>query len=302
MKVTVKAPGSCGELAQGTIDGENFLITCPINVYSKVTVNAVQDSSQQLGPKVISAMRKTLAYLNLREQDVQLGIRSQLPLGKGMASSSADISATCQSIALAAGRELTPDEIADIALSIEPTDGIFYPGIMLFDHIHGRIRQYLGKALPMHIAVFDVGGEIDTLHFNQRFDLHELNKANEGKMKEAVNFIRQGLANEDISLIGKGATMSALANQTILFKPDLEEIITISLAMGGVGVNIAHSGTVVGVLFPTEHVKYSSACIEEISSRCNTVRYLRTVEFISGGLLKQEGDYNDWTHCSSSWR
>jgi len=173
---------------------------------------------------------------------------------------------------------------------------------MLFDHIGGSIRHYLGEAVPMHIVVFDVGGEIDTLHFNQRLDLQKLNELNEDEMQQAVKLIRKGLAMQDISLIGKGATMSALANQKILLKPCLEEIIEIGLAWGGVGVNIAHSGTVVGVLFPTEKLEYSPSCIAEILSRCSTVTYLRTVQFISGGLLKQEGDYHEWKPCSSAWR
>ncbi|MBP2627070.1 MAG: kinase [Firmicutes bacterium] len=294
MKVTVKAPGSCGELAQGTIDGKNFLITCPIDVYSEVTVRTDEFTPLRLGSKVLTAIDKTIQYLKIVESSFHVNVKSDLPLGKGMASSSADISATCQSIALSAGKLLSPDEIADIALSIEPTDGIFYPGIVLFDHVHGSLRQYLGNAIPMYIAIFDVGGEIDTLHFNNRHDLKKLNEANEYQVRQAVNLISKGLATKDISLIGKGATISALANQKILFKPHLEEIIAISLSWGAVGVNIAHSGTVVGVLFPLNKLPNCPPCIEEISKCCIGVNYLRTVQFISGGLMKQEGDCNEW--------
>ena len=38
MKSTFRAPGACGELVQGTINNINFLITCPINIFSYVTV------------------------------------------------------------------------------------------------------------------------------------------------------------------------------------------------------------------------------------------------------------------------
>lgn len=285
MKVTVKAPGSCGELAQGTIDGKNFLITCPIDVYSEVTVTT-ELAPLRVGRKVFTAINKTLHYCKHSGSHLHVRVKSDLPLGKGMASSSADISATCQSIALSIGRELTPDEIADIALSIEPTDGIFYPGIMLFDHIQGTLRKYLGEALPMHIAILDVGGEINTLHFNRRHDLKKLNHANEYQVEQAMNLIMKGLATKDICLVGRGATISALANQSILFKPHLEDIIAISRSWGAVGVNIAHSGTVVGILFPINTLHNHSACIEEIHRCCLGVRYLRTVKFISGGLMK----------------
>lgn len=297
MKVTVKAPGSCGELAQGTIDGKNFLITCPINVYTEVIVRTDQYTPFHAGRKVLTAINKTIEYLQIKSSRFHVSVRSDLPIGKGMASSSADISAACQSIALSAGKVLTPDEMADIALSIEPTDGIFYPGIVLFDHIKGCIRQPLGDALPMHIVIFDIGGEINTLHFNKRLDLKKLNQENEDQVYQAVQLIRKGLADKDISLIGKGATMSALANQKILYKPHLEEIIHIGLSWGAVGVNIAHSGTVVGVLFPTSKLYNCSACIEEVSRCCAGITYLRTVQFISGGLMKQEGDHHEWKQC-----
>ncbi len=297
MRVTVKAPGSCGELAQGIIGGKNFLITCPINLYSEVTVNSHKSITQlSVGSKVISTIQKTTHYLQISD-NFTVTVKSELPIGKGMASSSADISATCQGIALSAGKLLLPDDIANIALSIEPTDGIFYPGIVLFDHVKGHIRQYLGNAIPMYIAIFDVGGEIDTLHFNQRSDLEKLNQANELQVQKALNLIVEGLAKKDAALLGKGTTLSALANQTILFKPHLEEMINISLSWGAVGVNIAHSGTVVGVLFPMNKLINCLPCIEDISRYCNGVKFLRTVQFISGGLMKQEGDNDDWKQC-----
>lgn len=297
MKVTVKAPGSCGELAQGTINGKNFLITCPINVYTEVTVRTDHYTPCNAGPKVITAIDKTIQYLQIQSRRFHVSVKSDLPVGKGMASSSADISAACQSIALSSGTILTPDEIADIALLIEPTDGIFYPGVVLFDHIKGNLRQHLGDALPMHIVIFDVGGEINTLHFNKRPDLKNLNQANEEQVHQAMKLISKGLASKDLSLIGKGATISALANQKILYKPHLEDIIQIGLSWGAVGVNIAHSGTVVGVLFPTAKLDNCSACIQEINKYCTGVTYLRTVQFISGGLMKQEGDHNEWKQC-----
>jgi len=294
MKVTVKAPGSCGELAQGTIDGKNFLITCPIDVYSEITVQpstlAEYHEYPPLhnGKKIMAAMNKTLQYLQITNRTFHVSVKTDLPIGKGMASSSADISATCQSIALSVGKRLQLDEIADIALAIEPTDGIFYPGIMLFDHILGSIRKPLGNAIPMYIAVFDVGGQINTVQFNKRSDLKKLNQANEYQVQEAMNLIIKGLATKDIALIGKGATISALANQKILHKPYLEEMIDIALSWGAIGVNIAHSGTVVGVLFPGNILQNISPCVLAISKSCIGVEYLRTVRLISGGLVEEQ--------------
>jgi uncharacterized protein involved in propanediol utilization len=40
---TVRAPGACGELAQGVIEGIHFLVTCPVDFYSRVKVDLYSD-------------------------------------------------------------------------------------------------------------------------------------------------------------------------------------------------------------------------------------------------------------------
>ncbi len=291
MTIKVKAPGSCGELVQGTINGVNFLITCPVDWYSEVSV-IPGGSMAKAGPKTAAAVDKTCAYLK-RTGHFGLTVDSDLPVGKGMASSSADISAACQAAALAtAGRTLTCDEIADIALAIEPTDGIFYPGIIMFDHVQGKIRRVLGAPPPICIAVFDAGGEVDTLAFNDREDLASLNQAKEMQVAAAVELVAQGLATGDAALIGQGATMSAVANQAILFKPCLEQVINISRDFGAVGVCAAHSGTVLGVMFSAGKLAGREACITAISRTCPEVTYLRTTHLIAGGLIITGDDGN----------
>lgn len=68
--------------------------------------------------------KKTLECLNYR-RNVSIGLQSVIPYGKGMASSTADISAVCQATAIALGKRLTDMDIAQIALSIEPSDATF---------------------------------------------------------------------------------------------------------------------------------------------------------------------------------
>lgn len=284
MTIKVKAPGSCGELVQGTINGVNFLITCPVDWYSEITVTDAA-SQVEVDPKTSAAVTKTFEYLNV-SRNIGLTVKSDLPVGKGMASSSADISAACQAAALAAtGRILSCDEIADIALAIEPTDGIFYPGIIMLDHINGTIRRSLGTPPPIYIAVFDVGGQVDTLDFNNREDLAVLNEAKESQVAVAVALVTQGLKTGDAQLIGQGATLSALANQTILYKPCLEQVIQISRDYGAVGICAAHSGTVLGVMFSAESMAGHDQCIREIACHCADVIYLKTVRLIAGGLI-----------------
>ena len=287
MGILVKAPGTCGELVQGTINGQNFLITCPINVYSEVEVSFGQQASR-VGEKTRAAVTRTLEYLQQPTTGLAITARSELLVGKGMASSSADIAAACQAAAQCFGRGLTPDEIADIALEIEPTDGVFYPGIVMLDHVSGSIRRLLGAPPAMYIAVFDVGGEVNTQNFNQRSDLSDLNAAKESIVRQAVELVTEGLRYGDSQMIGRGATLSAIANQTILYKPCLNKVIAIAERHGAVGVNAAHSGTVLGILFPADEMSQISSCITTVAATCSDIAYWRTVQMISGGLIIAE--------------
>ncbi|MDU4960331.1 MAG: GHMP kinase [Sporomusaceae bacterium] len=283
MVVTVAAPGTCGELVQGTIEGRPFLITCPVNVYSHVTVSRGGQTGAA-GEKTRLAVARTLAYLGETGAELILRVQSALPVGKGMASSSADIAAACQAAAICCGRRLTADEIADIALAIEPTDGIVYPGIVMFDHLGGLIRRPLGPPPPLLIAVFDAGGEVNTQNFNQRRDLAALNAAKEAQVRRAAELVADGLRQGDCRLIGQGATLSAIANQAILPKPCLEPILEMAARFGAVGVNAAHSGTVLGLLFAPDDRERLAECVATVMSRCPGVAYWRTVELIGGGL------------------
>jgi L-threonine kinase len=291
MKMKVRAPGSCGELVQGTLEGKNFLITCPIDLFSEVTVQ-INTQAVVAGAKTIEAVKRTWAYLGLSFGHFAVKTKSALPRGKGMASSSADISAACQAAALCGGTTLTPDEIADIALGIEPTDGIFYPGIAMFDHIGGSTRRLLGPPPPMTVAVFDVGGQVDTLQFNRRSDLASLNQAKEPEVRQAVALVTRGIAGGDCALIGQGATLSALANQSILTKACLPAIVDIIPRYGAVGVNTAHSGTVIGILFAGQSQQVTS-CVDAVRAACPELSFLGIWRVIAGGLTILGGNSDE---------
>ena len=286
MKATVRCPGSCGELVQGTTAGMNFLVTCPINLYSEVSVSLSSEKTSvwNAGNKTREAVQKTLEYLGLSFNDIQLQVESDLPVGKGMASSSADISAACLATAIAAGRSIENETICKIALDIEPTDGIFLSGVTMIDHVTGKICRSLGDPPAITLAILDAGGEVDTIDFNHRSDLAELNRRKDTDVLAALQMVEQGIKTKDCALIGAGATLSARANQSILFKPSLERIITLSREFGAVGVNVAHSGTVLGVMFEAAAASDIEGCVQAICQECPDVRFFRTAQMVSGGL------------------
>ena len=266
---TVRAPGVCGELAQGVIEGIHFLVTCPVDFYSRVKVDIYSDGPGVEAPqdcdKAAAAVRRTLFHLKNAKVRAKLTINNPIPRGKGMASSSADLAAAIAATGLALGEEISPYQIAQIALSIEPTDGIMIPGVALFDHRAGIIRESLGPPPPMEIVALDLGGTVDTVQFNlvDRFLRWESVDEQTG---EALRLLRQGSAEQDPVLVGRGASISAEASQTVLAKPRLAEVKEFAESVGAVGVNVGHSGTIMGVLLDARERRGKSTYHKALSA------------------------------------
>lgn len=254
-----RCPASCGEIVQGMINGKNFLITCPVALYSTVQIKLIerQEGEFAANQKNVSveqrktwyAVRKLLDFWGFYETDFSLRIKSQIPVGKGLSSSTADIVAACFAAAKAINKNISPDLVADIALSIEPSDGVMYKGCVIFDHLRGTWRESLGQLPPMNVYIIVPEEEVDTITFNSRKDLEQLNRKKEPAVEEALYLVRQAFAKKDFRLLGEAMVKSAVAHQEILHKPFLEDAIALSKKCGAFGVNIAHSGSAVGIFF-----------------------------------------------------
>ena len=207
-----------------------------------------------------------------------LALESQLPTGKGMAASTADIVAVIQAVSAAIDEELEPEEIAEIAAGIEPTDGIFYPGIVRMNYMTGELLQSYGNAPKMIIAMFDTGGTINTIEFHSEYHGHE------NSPQELLDAIEELDRDFSAQQIGKVATLSALANQRLVHKPQLEEIIEYAQSLGALGVNVAHSGTMMGVLFAAdESMNKVLEAAKLIGAKFPHLEYFETERLISGG-------------------
>jgi uncharacterized protein involved in propanediol utilization len=61
--------------------------------------------------------------------------------------------------------------------------------------------------------------------------------------------MRRAIATDDVALLGRVATASARINQRFLPKVMLEPLLELCLAHEGCGIQVAHSGTVAGLIF-----------------------------------------------------
>ena len=240
--------------------GAHFLVTCPINQFSRATVTLrVGGSGQPDGavrgidhlPKtmraVSTALEKLAPHVGIADLTAEVSIANPIPAGKGMGSSSADITAAVGAVGVAAGRPFSPDDIASIALSVEPTDGVMFPGIALIDHRCGSVAESLGAPPPMEVIIIDTGGTVDTLEFN-RTDRTALWEKVASRTDEALELVREGVRRSDPDLVGRGATISARVGHLPEVAEWVERAATFADEQGCAGINVAHSGTVAGIL------------------------------------------------------
>lgn len=287
MNTTIKTSGTCGELVQGIMDGKSFLVTCPVDLYSYVKVNVSKKgkginccSSSKWKSK--KAIEETLKLFNEKNTGINLSIKSEIPFGKGMASSTADIIGCCVATAKLLNKDISEEEISKIAVSIEPSDGTMFKGIVLYEYLKGKIIKYLGMAPKMKILALDLGGTVDTIKFNKND--HKKVRLSHGKeIRKAFELVEQGIKDSDCSLIGKGSTLSAVLNQDILFKPELEKLIVISKEFNLYGICVAHSGTIAGFLI-SQNFDETEPLKKAIINKCRKQYKFYDLKLINGGV------------------
>jgi L-threonine kinase len=246
------APGTCGELVQGHLNGRDFLVNCPIDLYAEAEVtSAATDGLHLHDAGRFHKIRDTLTlaahecFLHLRHG---VRVRSGIPRGKGMASSSADIGAALSALLTACGRTVSEELFAKLLTEVEPSDCVHFRGIAHLNHITGDLIARYRAPGKLRVLIVDCGGEIDTLVFDRQH-AREVYRANEKTINEAVTRVSQGLKQGDLAMIGQAATISAELSQLIHRKPQLTELIGLTRPLGALGVNCAHSGSVLGVMY-----------------------------------------------------
>ena len=236
-----RAPGVCGALAQGVVGDTAFSVACPVDFFSRVRVELSVGRPGVAAPegfeKTAAAVRRTLARLGQARVGASVRVGSPIPRGRGMGSSSADLCAAIAATGLALGRELEPEVIGQIALSVEPTGGVMLPGLALFDHRAGLAMERLGPPPPMEIVGLDFGGFSDFDVFGGLFGRWS---GEEDRTAEALGLVRRGVAEGSAALVGRGATLAAEAAGRVLPRRRLAEVREFADSVGAVGVNVGY--------------------------------------------------------------
>ncbi|HEX6755823.1 MAG TPA: hypothetical protein VF109_07735 [Mycobacteriales bacterium] len=257
------APAHHGELLQGVFLDDagrprRALVTLPLP--ERGTRAVFRPSHAHWGvvgtPELTKVRRAALLVLReLAGRDAtakggQVEILSDVPRGIGMGSSTSDVTATIRAVADYHRVELSREEVGRLAVLAEcASDSIMIDDrVVLFAHRDGVVIETFGPRLPDLLVVgcdAEPGVRVDTLGLTPaEYDEDQL--AAFGVLRAAL---RRAVATGDVPLLGRVATASARINQHHLPKRLLEPLLALCLRHGGCGVQVAHSGTVAGLIF-----------------------------------------------------
>ncbi|PAB60772.1 GHMP family kinase ATP-binding protein [Anaeromicrobium sediminis] len=287
MEVKAICPASCGELIQGIIGDGEKLISYGVDLYTHIQLKEEMSKVRHMSlNKCYRALEKTIDYFNEDKSildNINVYKESQIPIAKGMASSTADMAATIVAMCSMINRKITEEELAQICVSVEPTDSTIFKELTLFDHLNGRKIENFSWVPNVSVLILEPSHILETQKF-RKLDYNYLRNKNKEKIKRAYDTFTQAYKNKDISLLGKASEYSALANEIILKKSKLKEIMDLSTKLGCAGVNVAHSGTVVGVLYEESKVDEDKLLFSFKESFNREYEKIYTTKLVEGGV------------------
>ncbi len=200
----------------------------------------------------------------------------------GFGSSTSDVVATVRAVAMAFGHHYGPEAIAEVAVQSETASDstMFGERVILFAQRRGVALEDLGASLPMvHVIGFNLdptGWGVDTLMFPPaRYTWWEIEA-----FRPLLGLLRRAVRYRDVRLLGYVATASARINQRHLPKPQFDELERITDACGGVGLQVAHSGSIAGILLPCD--ESTETCAEAVRRSLAEIGIASTWCFTTG--------------------
>ena len=285
--------GTFGELLQGALPGQGrrFLVTLPIARYSTAMFAASPGSREvcvypSRKEKSRRLAERLMHVFGLKSGGV-LTVQSELPSGKGFASSSADMVATALAIQSAFGASISRASLARMMSGIGPSDGVMYRGIVSFYHREGVLRKFLGHLPPLTIVGLDEGDQVDTVEFNGRSK--PFSRTRRAEYEDLLLGIERAIARGDLGALGEISTRSAILNQHILPKTHLDLLLDMRERYEALGVVVAHSGTRLGLLLGPDSLNRSQSLptiVAELEQHCPEVGIYRTHDFRTNGRTR----------------
>lgn len=247
--------GTLGELVQGPVLDEGELqiglISLPLQKYS--WMHFVRDGAGERAaelPGKTKCRRAIALYLDHYGLDWPDGHwlhDSELLLGKGMASSTADIVASIRCLDHLFAQQSSLSLMADILRQVERSDSVFLDRYALYLSARQKVLCCFGHDPQFHVCYIDEGDGVDTESMSARLLGHYRTRLAdyECNLRHVVSAFEDG----DRSAIARCATRSAELAQAVLPKRHLEVMLAQRERFGAAGIVVAHTGSLIGYLF-----------------------------------------------------
>ncbi|MHB1870037.1 MAG: GHMP family kinase ATP-binding protein [Steroidobacteraceae bacterium] len=199
--------------------------------------------------KAARAARLALDALGAGSCGGILRLYGSIPIGLGLGSSTSDVLATLRAVCAAYGAPTDADMLARLAVRAEvASDPLMFDGAVLFAQRHGQVLEHWGEWLPefllLSVDTDPQAGGRDTLRVPCPG-----RAATRADYTELLRWARAAFRARDAAAVAAVATRSADLNQRIAPTRGYRALRAVSAASGALGLQIAHSGTVAGVLF-----------------------------------------------------
>jgi uncharacterized protein involved in propanediol utilization len=265
------AHGHAGEILQGAIerDGEvrRILVSLPApGLKSKAVFHPRRKGGLRVFPvwkrKSLRAAALALQTLGRSEESGVIELSDEIPVGRGLGSSTSDCVAAIRAVAAHFRAVCAPDTIARIAQQAEgSSDGtMFDHRVVAFLHCEGAVLEELGAALPkMRMLVVEPDGEARCVRTDElqrpRYSARQIDLFQRLRTR-----LRTALDAGDAAAIGAVASASAAINQSFLPKSHFDAVTQIGTQTQALGVAAAHSGTVLMMLYrESSHLQIAEA-------------------------------------------
>ncbi|MBH1937697.1 hypothetical protein I5Q34_26075 [Streptomyces sp. AV19] len=246
--------GTLGELYQGPLrpgaDPDIALVSFPVDRHAWVYYThgtAAPKSASPLGEKAATAARLFLDHFGLTLPPGRWSTHSDLDVGVGMASSTADIVATLRCLFRVFSLPYDFDVVIGILSAIERADSVFLDEFALYLSGRHRVLRRLGTGVGFHTAFIAEPGTVDTAAVTPLLLRHYRRYATE--YERCLADLLKGFASGDPAAVARAATFSGVLSQEALPKRTFEAVLAHREEFGADGLFVAHTGSLVGYLF-----------------------------------------------------
>ncbi len=249
--------GTLGELFQGPMerDGKLEIAIVSLPFGGRSTCRYVLDATARspLGdglenrPKTGRALEWLVAQHALRLPAGRWVFASDLEVGKGMASSTADIVAAIRCAGWIAGRRFRAHDVMSILRKVERSDSVFLGEAALYLSERHEVVVRFGRSLTYTAAYMVEPGVVDTEAMRDCLLAHYARHAPE--YRHVLDGFLAAAVRRDARLVAEAATQSARLSQRCLPKRRFAALHSAMRVLRADGIFVAHTGSVAGYLY-----------------------------------------------------